>query len=182
LQLTGLSKQTVATGFYLWGKEARSEDRAQKHAEMALGPAYLTAKLYDRAIPALKKALEKKPEDATTLFQLANAHFQLKQYDEALGLFERSIAGKGGSTKRTTDTWARILIGMIHDVKGDRKAAIASYEKAIETGADFAGSLKTAKQFLKKPFKPKPERKARRGKGKRKAKGRWRARRSKRNR
>ena len=152
IQMTGLTNTTVDTGLFLFGEEATDGALARKRIEHRMGAAYLQAGLYDRAVDALTGKLEEDPDHATTLFQLGQAYFNLDRLDEALETFERSLAGEGGSTKPTTDTWSHILMGMIHDLNGDREAAMACYREAVDVGADFNGSLDTAQKLLEEPF------------------------------
>jgi transglutaminase-like putative cysteine protease len=152
ISLTGLADTTVDTGLFLFDEEATDGALARKRIEQKMGAAYLTAGLYDRAIAALTSKLEEDPDHATSLFQLGQAHFNLGQFDEARDAFERSITGDGGSTKPTTDTWSHILLGMCCDVTRDRDGAMAHYQKALDMGADFNGSLATAQQLLEEPF------------------------------
>ena len=90
--------------------------------------------------------------NAFDLFQIGQAYFNLGRFDEAKDAFERSIAGDGGGTKPTTDTWSYILLGMCCDVEKDRAGAKAYYQRAIDVGADYNGSLATAQQLLEEPF------------------------------
>ena len=152
IELEGLAASTVDTGFYLFGNEATDGVVARGRAATALGPAYLEAGLFDQAVAALERKLEETPDHATTLFQLGQAYFDLGRHDEALATFERSLAGEGGSTKPTTDTWSHIFIGMCNDLAGNREEAKAAYQSAIDVGADFGGSQATARAFLEEPF------------------------------
>lgn len=156
-ELAGLSRETVATGFYRFGEGATDEKAAREHAEEELGAAWLGAGLFEKAIPAIQRKLVRSPRDSETLFQLGNALFSLGRYEEARPIFEQSLAGEGGSAKRTTDTWCHILIGMCRDVAEDREAAKAAYRKALELGVDQGGSLETARHFLETPFRPDKE-------------------------
>ena len=154
IEVEGLSRKTIHGGFFMFGKDARSLESARALAEEQLAPAYLSAGLYERAKRGLLKIVKKKPTNATALFQLGQAHFNLHEYRDAVDALRRSIAGTGGSLKRTTDTWAHVFIGMAHDAEGRRDQAIAEYNKAIATGADYGGSLSTAKKFLQEPYTP----------------------------
>jgi len=153
-EMDGLSRETVATGFYRFGEGATDEKAALEHAEEELGAAWLGAGLFEKAIPALHRKLARSPRDAETLFQLGHALFSLGRYEEARSTFERSLAGEGGSAKRTTDTWCHILIGMCWDVAEDRDAAKAAYQRALDLGVDQGGSLETARSLLETPFHP----------------------------
>ena len=152
IQMEGLSPDTVSTGFFLFGEQAADPEVAEARAQLALGPAYLAAGLFDRAVPALEAQLAEKPESSTTWFQLGQAYFNLGRHDDARDAFERSLAGTGGSTKPTTDTWSHIFLGMCCDLAGDRDGAVAAYQQAVDVGADHSGSLATAQQFMEEAF------------------------------
>lgn len=153
-EMDGLSKETAATGFYRFGEGAADERAAIEHAGEELGAAWLGAGLFEKAIPALRRKLARSPRDSETLFQLGHALFSLGRYEEARSAFEQSLAGEGGSAKRTEDTWCHILIGMCWDAAGNREAAKAAYQKALDLGVDQGGSLETARSLLEKPFRP----------------------------
>ncbi len=150
IELQGLT--AVSTGFYLFGDEATDEGVAQSKAAVALGPSWLAAGDFDKAILALQLKLEEDPQHSTTLFQLGQALFNTGRFEESQASFEASLAGTGGSTKPTTDTWSHIFVGMCRDVAGDREGAVAAYEAAIATGADYNGSLDTAQGFVEEAF------------------------------
>jgi len=152
-EMVGLGKGTVQAGFYLWDKEVDDPVVLEKRIGIAMGPAYLTANLPDRAIPGLEAKLEQDPDDATTWFQLGQARFKTHKLPEARDALQRSIAGKGGSTKRTTDTWAHIFLGMIADLGGDREGAKKEYQAAIDMGADYSGSLALAKKLMEEGYR-----------------------------
>jgi len=152
--LDGLSKKTVHAGFFLFDAEAGDEARARAVAEEQMASGFLAAGLHQRAIAALKRRLQRKPHDVQSLFQLGQAYFKLRQYEAAVTAFRSSLRGKGGSLKRTTDTWSRIFLGMCKDALGRREEAIAEYNEAIAAGADYQGALDTARKFLAEPYQP----------------------------
>jgi len=153
-ELVGLSNKTVLAGFYRFGPSARDEQAARAQALEELAPALLAAGLHERAVPGLQQRVRRKPADATALFQLGQACFNLKRYQEAIALLQRALDGKGGSTKPTLDVWALIIKGMCHDALGQREAALTCYRRAVKSGVDFAGAQKTARALIDKPFAP----------------------------
>jgi transglutaminase-like putative cysteine protease len=156
VELLGLSRETVTAGFYLFGDDANDEKKARERAEEELAPGYLKAKLFARALPGLRKGVARSPRSATASFQLGQALFGLLQWDPALAAFRAALAGQGGSTKPTTDTWAHLFIGMCEDAKGDRAAAVRSYRKALSVGAEYGGARALAEKLIKAPFRPDP--------------------------
>jgi len=151
----GLSKTTVSAGFFLFDAESGDAQKARDRADEELATAYLSAKVDDRAIAGFKKTLARKPKDAQTLFHLGNAYVDLKKWPEAAGTFRLALAGEGGgSVRRTLDTWSHILLGMCLDAQAQRQEAIKEYQAALAIGADFSGSIATAKNLLEKPFDP----------------------------
>jgi hypothetical protein len=148
------AKKPVHAGFFRFGKDAGSRKIALEKAKQVLAPAYLKAGLLEKAEKGLEKTVERHPKAAQPWFQLAQVYFGQRRYSKAREAFRKSIAGKGGSTKRTTDTWSHIFIGMSYDAEGKREPAVKAYRAAIEAGADFGGSLATAKKLLKEPYRP----------------------------
>jgi transglutaminase-like putative cysteine protease len=159
VEVRGFAKPVVQGGFFMWGGNARDRRAAEKLAEEKLAPAYLQAKMFRRAERGLRKTLAKKPKSARANFQLGQALFSTARYREALEAFGTSINGKGGGTKRTTDTWSHVFSGMCHDALGERDKALAAYRRALEAGASHSGVQALAKKFIAKPFRPGPDKK-----------------------
>ncbi|MBN2494890.1 MAG: tetratricopeptide repeat protein [Deltaproteobacteria bacterium] len=158
IECRGLSKATVNAGFYLFDKEAKDEVLANSRAQEALALSFLSHGEYERALPGLLSAAEKKADKPDGWFQLGSAYFNLKRYAEAERYLKKSLDAKGGgSRQKTVHTWANILSGMVFDLRGERDKAIRSYQAAIDIGADHGGSMAMAKKFLTEPFKDEPE-------------------------
>jgi len=146
-------KRPVHAGFFRFGEDAGSKELALDRAKMVMAPAYLKAGLLHKAQSGLKKVLAKHPEAAQAWFQMGQVHFAKKRYNQARDAFKKALKGKAGSAKRTIATWSHIFIGMTLDAQGKRKEAVNAYQTAIDTGADFDGSMDMAKKHLKTPYR-----------------------------
>jgi hypothetical protein len=153
IECKGLSKKVVHTGFFLFGEGCHDEEKARDIAYKNLAGSYYDAGLYERAERGYLKNLEDKPHDYMAMFELGQLYLEQKQYDKAIEMFKRCLLEKGGSIKKTIDTWAHILLGYCYDLKNIREEAVSHYEQAISIGTDYQGSLEEAKKRLKTPYK-----------------------------
>lgn len=153
IEFKGLSKKVVNTGFFLFGEGCHDEEKARDIAYKNLSGSYYDVGLYDRAERGYLKKLEDEPHSYMTRFGLGQLYLDQKRYDEAIEMFKRCLLEKGGSLKKTIDTWIHILLGHCYDLKNMRKEAVSHYEQAISIGTDYQGSLEEAKKCLKIPHK-----------------------------
>jgi hypothetical protein len=58
----------------------------------------------------------------------------------------------GDLTPKWTEVWARINLGKIYDVSGQRDRAVDQYNQAIRTKDDTAGAQEEAAKYLKTPY------------------------------
>ncbi len=76
---------------------------------------------FEGAIADLEKAVSVRPDDAALIFQRANLHMRLGEYDLAWSDYVLSIRAQG----------------YLHSNKGENDAAIAAFSKVIELAPDF---------------------------------------------
>jgi len=154
IKLTGFAAKTVDAGFLVFGEKRADLATASELAEEHLAASYLEIGMLDKAMRGLENAVQKTPDDSQKLFLLGQAYFGLKRYQDAIPMMQRSIAGKGGSLKPTTDTWAHIFTGMCYDALHKPDLAVAEYDKALAVGADYGGSQAMAKKFRAEHYHP----------------------------
>ncbi len=108
------------------GQRAERLDPNLSEGYKAMANAYSYKKLYDKAFPLLKKAVELSPSNAQAVGNLGTAYFLRAELVEAL-LLEKRSAGI------TPTNWiAYQLIGWIYGLLGDRELAVESLTKSLE--------------------------------------------------
>lgn len=133
-------------------------DAAFPQAQYSLGVAYFNAQQYDKAAPALSRALEQQPS-ADTARMLALASFQIDDYARAADLLRKDpklpadpalqyaygvALVRNGHAEEAEQIFSRVLtqnpdvpelnvvLGQAHAAQGDFDAAVASFRRALE--------------------------------------------------
>jgi hypothetical protein len=152
VELYGLSKQTVHTGFYLFGDGCDDIEQAHGVLEKELAAEYFSAEMFDMAEKGFLKKVEERPDDAISWFYLGQIYMDRHDLGRAIEAFEKSIAGKAGSVKPVIEVWARNMAGQCYDLQGNREKAIEQYTLVIESGVNMQGAVDTAKKYLEIPY------------------------------
>src|SRR5690606_19036718 len=88
---------------------------------------------------------------AQVAFVRGLAQFRAGERTAARGSFERAVA-----TEHPEDpfgTWARLYLGYLHDLAGERGVARAVYRQ-VERMTNRWGTKRLAKRYLDRPFEP----------------------------
>jgi tetratricopeptide (TPR) repeat protein len=91
-----------------------------------LAIAYLNNKQFDKGMDILKESLNRRPSDMNLLGMMAEACYDAKRYDEAIGYWDQVL----GVDKQNAS--ALFMIGMSYQKKGDKQKGMALCDKAIE--------------------------------------------------
>jgi tetratricopeptide (TPR) repeat protein len=97
-----------------------------------LGVAYLNVKKYDQGLEILKEALGRRPGDMNLLNMIAEAHYDAKKYEDAIGYWDQIL----GLDK--TNAPALYMIGLSYQKKGEKGKGMALCDKAIEMDPSLA--------------------------------------------
>ena len=122
--------------------EALLQLKRLDEAEMSLA---VTQKMADDNLPASKKAWQ-----PTLKYQRALLNFHLGDLDEALKLVSASINDFNAELD-TPLGYGYLLRGMIYDLKGKRRKAIANYQAAVKL-ENYTTAVTKAKRYLKEPY------------------------------
>ena len=88
---------------------------------------------------------------------LGRIYFEKGDYARALGYFHKVIEDQARYNARTR-AWAFVRLGMIADLRKERKKAEDYYQKALEIEGGEGVAQAAARQYLKTPYAPpKPE-------------------------
>ena len=82
-----------------------------------------------------------------------NLFLEQRNYQQALDNFDAAL--HGNLRPSWIEAWARIKRGNAYDGMGDRARAVHEYEQAVDSGIDFDGAQRAAKEYLKTPYDPK---------------------------
>ena len=104
-----------------------------------------TQKMADDNLPASKKAWQ-----PTLKYQRALLNFHRGNIDEALKLTTASI-NEFNTELDTPLGYGYLLRGMIYDLKGERRKAVANYRAAVKL-ENYTTAVTKAKRFLKEPY------------------------------
>lgn len=105
-----------------------------------LATAYLNAGKSKEGIEALQALLKRRPTDKALLFSLAEAFYNIKNYDAALNYYDDVLKVDKQSAE------ALYMIGMCFQKKGEKQKGMALCDKAIEMDPSLAG-LKQKKEM-----------------------------------
>jgi tetratricopeptide (TPR) repeat protein len=97
-----------------------------------LGVAYLNAGETDKGLAIMKEILQRRPSDMNVLNMLAEACYDAKKYDEAIGYWDQVLALDRENAS------ALYMIGMSYQKKGDKGKGQALCDKAIELDPSLA--------------------------------------------
>lgn len=125
-------------------KEARGSQPASFDAALYLGLSYRAVQDFAEAKKHLSDAVRLRPGSAEAHFSLADALYQLGEYDEA----EKELASPSLAKFRPGDTM--FLKGLVHVKKGRTEEAVASFRaaKAVDGALAQAADLQTGLAYM----------------------------------
>lgn len=97
-----------------------------------LAIAYLNNKQFDKGMDILKESLNRRPSDMNLLNMMAEACYDTKRYDEAIGYWDKVLE----LDKQNAS--ALFMIGMSYQKKGEKQKGMALCDKAIEIDPSLA--------------------------------------------
>ncbi len=105
---------------------------------------------FTNALHEYEKALETNRTSSLANFRIAEVYFTQGTFQEAANKFRAVL--DGDLTPKWTEVWARINLGKIYDVSGQRDRAVDQYNQAIRTKDDTAGAQTEAEKYIKAPY------------------------------
>ncbi len=150
VELKGFSKTTVHGGFFLYGNERSDLKIAKEKSIMVLAAVYLQTGDFKKAEVGLKKSLEKNPNNPQAWLQLGQVYLNTERVDDAIVAFKKCLDSPGGSTKPVIDVWAHNLLGLSYSLKGKKELADKEFQWVLDSGIDYNGSQKFAKENKEK--------------------------------
>src|SRR5215207_8860003 len=108
---------------------------------------------YLEAQRQLEEALKLDKSNSWVYYNLGLIFLEQRNYQQALDNFDAAL--RGNLRPSWIEAWARIKRGNAYDGMGDRARAVHEYTRAVESGIDFDGAQRAAKEYLKTPYDPK---------------------------
>jgi aminopeptidase N len=108
---------------------------------------------YLEAQRQLEEALKLDKSNSWVYYNLGLIFLEQRNYQQALDNFQAAL--DGNLRPSWIEAWARIKRGNAYDGMGDRARAVHEYTQAVESGIDFDGAQRAAKEYLKTPYDPK---------------------------
>ena len=97
-----------------------------------LGIAYLEDGQFDKGIETLNELLKRRPGDSNLLYMIAEAHYDKKNYDEAINYWDMVLQNDKNNAK------SLYMIGMCFQKKGDKSKGQGLCDKAIQMDPSLA--------------------------------------------
>jgi hypothetical protein len=114
------------------------------------GEQYMELSEFGDALKEYQKALETTRNSSLAHYRIAEVYFLQSNYQPAANEFRESL--NGDLEPKWTEVWARINLGKIFDITGQRDRAVNEYNLAIRTKDDTQGAQEEASKYLKTPY------------------------------
>ncbi len=105
---------------------------------------------FTEALKEYNKALETNRNSSLGHYRKAEIYFLQQNWQAAANEFREVF--NGDLEPKWTEVWARINLGKIYDVSGQRDRAVNEYNLAIRTKDDTQGAQSEAAKYLKTPY------------------------------
>jgi len=88
----------------------------------------------EEAVAKFRAALAEDPDNVEILWYLGLCLYDIEEYPEAIRVLERLVAAtEADSDESLRHDWARIWIGHVYDVSGDRNSALSFYRSVLDS-------------------------------------------------
>jgi aminopeptidase N len=114
------------------------------------GEQFMELNDFGEALKQYQKALETTRNSSLAHYRIAEVFFLQNQYQQAANDFREAL--NGDLDPKWTEVWARINLGKIFDITGQRDRAVNEYNLAIRTKDDTQGAQEEASKYLKTPY------------------------------
>lgn len=132
------------------GKVLRYSPQVRVAVAIRRGEQYMELSEFGDALKEYQKALETTRNSSLAHYRIAEVYFLQNNYQAAANDFREAL--NGDLDPKWTEVWARIHLGMIFDITGQRDRAVNEYNLAIRTKDDTQGAQEEAAKYLKTPY------------------------------
>lgn len=106
---------------------------------------------YNEALSAYQRALDINRFSSLAHYRIGEVFFLQNNIQSAANEFRESL--NGDQEPAWTEVWARLSLGKIFDISGQRERAVNEYQLAVRTSDNTQGALEEARQYLEKPYR-----------------------------
>jgi len=117
------------------------------------GEQFMEVSEFSDALKEYQKALENNRNSSLAHYRIAEVFFQQNNYQSAANEFRETL--NGDLEPKWVEVWARIHLGMIFDITGQRDRAVNEYNLAVRTKDNTQGAQEQAAKYLKTPYERK---------------------------
>jgi aminopeptidase N len=114
------------------------------------GEEFMELSEFGEALQEYQKALTTNRTSSLAHYRIAEVYKLQNNYQSAANEFREALSGD--LDPKWTEVWARINLGQIFDITGQRERAVNEYNLAIRTKDDTQGAQETAGKYLKQPY------------------------------
>jgi hypothetical protein len=114
------------------------------------GEQYMELSEFGDALKEYQKAIETTRNSSLAHYRIAEVYFLQSNYQPAANEFREAL--NGDLEPKWTEVWARINLGKIFDITGQRDRAVNEYNLAIRTKDNTQGAQDEASKYLKAPY------------------------------
>ena len=108
---------------------------------------------FSEALKEYQKALDVNRNSSLAHYRVGELFFLQNNFQSAANEFREALGGD--LEPKWTEVWARINIGKIFDVTGQRERALNEYKQAVRTKDNTQGALDEAGRYIEKPYERK---------------------------
>jgi tetratricopeptide (TPR) repeat protein len=102
------------------------------------------------ALVEFNKALDLNKNSSLAHYRVAEVFFMQRNYQSSANAYRESLNGDG--EPRWTEVWARVQLGKIFDITGQRERAVNEYRQALQTNDNTFGALEEARKYMQKAY------------------------------
>lgn len=106
---------------------------------------------FAEALKEYQKALDVSRNSSLAHYRIGEVFFLQGNWQSAANAFREALSGN--LEPRWTEVWARINLGKVLDVSGQRERAVNEYNLAIRTKDNTQGAQDEAAKYLKEPYR-----------------------------
>ena len=141
-----------------WAAARRASGEAARYAELVPGNRLVAEGRAELAAKFYKQQQQLHPDDPHVRYRLARLRFLRGEWAEAEGEFSR-LADKPGSSPDWLRAGVLLHLARLHDVRGEREAAVKLYRKVADDYESESAAL-AARLGLVTPYRPQAARSA----------------------
>jgi tetratricopeptide (TPR) repeat protein len=135
------------------GKVLRYSPQMRVAVAIRRGEQFVEVGEYPDALKEYQKALDVTRNSSLAHYRVGELFFLQNNYQSAANEFRESL--NGDLEPKWTEVWARINLGKIFDITGQRERAVNEYKQALRTKDNTQNALEEAGKYINTPYERK---------------------------